>query len=64
MSALEAKRRDMPRQLCMIKHELMQLGLYRTARMVEIATQEIGWELQNEPTPEYQRKRQQETLTP
>lgn len=50
--------------LVQLKDSLMRLGLYRTARVLDIATQEIGWELQGKETPDWQKKRQQETLAP
>lgn len=57
-------RRKLVIDLVQMKHQAMQLGLYRTARLLDIPTQEIGWELQGEPTPDWQKARQQETLTP
>lgn len=57
-------RRDFIVRLSKMKHEAMALGLYRTGRMLDIPVQEIGWELQGADTPEWQKKRQLETLTP
>jgi hypothetical protein len=45
-----------------LKEKALSLGLYRTARMLEIAIQEIGWELQGVETPKFQQNRQVETL--
>lgn len=49
-------------ELTKLKAKAGQLGLFRTARMLDIATQEIGWELAGSPTPDWQKKRQKETL--
>lgn len=51
-------------EINMIKNRLMQAGLYRTAHKIDIATQEIGFEMIGEETPEWQKKRQLETLNP
>lgn len=58
------KQQEMASEISLLKLKAMRLGLYRTGRMLEIATQEIGWELQGVETPEWQKKRQQKTLTP
>lgn len=49
-------------EVVLLKEKAMRLGLYRTGRMLEIAIQEIGWELQGVETPKSQQKRQIETL--
>jgi len=51
-------------KLALLKDEAYRLGLYRTGRLIEIPIIEIGWELQAAPTPDEQKQRQQETLTP
>ena len=51
-------------ELVVLKEKAARCGLYRTARMIEIAVQEVGWEMQGSDTPEWQKRRQQETLTP
>jgi len=48
----------------LLKFELMASGFYRTAHLIDIASQEIGWEMQGQTAPEWQKERQQETLTP
>jgi hypothetical protein len=53
-----------PSELNVAKDKAMRLGLYRTARMLDIATQEVGWELQGASTPKEQQARQDETLRP
>ena len=50
--------------LTSIKDRLMRVGLYRTAHLIDIPLQEIGRDAQGELAPEYEKKRQQETLTP
>jgi hypothetical protein len=47
-----------------LKFDAMQAGLHRTGHLIDIATQEIGWEMQGQQTPKWQKQRQQETLTP
>lgn len=50
--------------LTILKFQLAEAGLYRTSRMMEIPIIEVGWEIQGVDTPEFQKERQQETLTP
>lgn len=57
-------RQKLVNDLVQMKDTAMRLGLYRTARLLDIPKQEIGWELQGIDTPTWQKKRQQETLTP
>jgi hypothetical protein len=57
-------RQKLVTDLVQMKDSAARLGLYRTARLLEIPIQEIGWEMQDESTPAWQKKRQQETLTP
>ena len=56
--------RKLVNDLVQMKDTAMRLKLFRTARLIDIPIQEIGWEMQGEDTPAYQKKRQQETLTP
>ncbi len=51
-------------KLALLKDEAYRIGLSRTARLIEIPLQEVGWEMAGTDTPAYQRARQQETLTP
>lgn len=55
---------DFASKLSLLKNEAICLGLYRTGRMLEIAIQEIGWEIQGKSTPQWQKERQKETLDP
>lgn len=48
--------------LNLLKARLMNIGYYRTGRLLDIALQEIGWEAQGIETPKWQLKRQKETL--
>jgi hypothetical protein len=49
-------------EVALLKVRAMNAGLYRTARLIEIAVIEVGWELQGVPTPMEQLKRQENTL--
>ncbi len=65
MTAIQqAKRRQMAAQIVQLKHNAMTLGLLRTGRLLEIAEVEIGWELQDLPTPPTQKARQKDILNP
>jgi hypothetical protein len=57
-------REDFVARLTLMKDEAYRLGLFRTARLIEIPIQEVGWELSGSPTPPEQKARQQETLAP
>lgn len=58
------KGREIAVKLNLLKYEAMQSGFYRTGQLLEIPLQEIGWEMQGVTSPEEQKKRQQEILTP
>lgn len=62
--ATAAAQRAFAAKLALLKDEAYRVGLPRTARLIEIPLQEIGWEMAGDDTPAYQKARQQETLTP
>lgn len=64
LNKINEETRQLAFELTDIKARLHQAGLYCTARMVEIAIQEIGWEMQGADTPPEQKKRQLETFDP
>lgn len=64
MSTISSQHREFALFLTQVKEQAMRIGLYRTARLLEIPVQEIGWEIQGMDTPPEQKKRQQESLTP
>ena len=55
---------DFASELTLIKDKAMRLGLYRTAHLLEIPIKEIGWEMQGEFAPEYEKEAQQKVLAP
>lgn len=50
-------------RLTLLKNEAMRAQLYRTAHLIEIPIQEIGWEMQGIAAPDEQKARQQSLLT-
>ena len=53
---------DIANELVMLKNRALKAGLFRTVRMIDIACQEVGWELQGVLTPPEQQRRQKEAL--
>ena len=64
MSATKEQHLAFASELTLLKDKAMRLGLWRTAHLIEIPIQEIGWEMQGLIAPPSQKKRQQELLTP
>ncbi len=54
--------KDFINELVLLKNKALQLGFYRTHRLLGIPEQEIGWEIQGILTPDYGTKRQNEIL--
>lgn len=59
---MDEKRKQFISKLTLLKHEAMELGLYSTARCMDIAVQEVGWEVQGKSAPKEAKRQQRATL--
>ena len=62
MSKKTKEKQELATEINLLKYKSIKLGMYRTGRMLDIASQEIGWELAGEETPKWQRERQIESV--